>query len=669
MIINSVTLANFGLYGGKTTFDLRPQPQDGFNRPIVLVRGKNGTGKTTLIEAIRLCLHGPLALGSRVSRAEYEAYLARRIHVPANPQEKPTSAEISLALEHVSAGRKHSYQVERSWQQVNERVKETLSILEDGQDLADVSTPQQQESFLRELVPPSLTDIFFFDGEKLQMLADDETSQDLLAETVKTLLGVHLVEQLQKDLDVFLSRQEMSGGLQTLQRQLAELTQEKVHLEQERLGLRDKQQANQRTINQIQRHVARQEQEIANQGSWFAEQLEDLKATQQHLMAEIELQRRKAQELANGLLPFAITPKMTTLVAERLGLEKEYEIAVSAQQTLAEATAKIAKSEFWAEFEPLLDEETQQKLRTKLETTIQETAHPPTTDPNEIILRVSEQGRRTLLTWIEQTLAEVPRQFCQTVSRLNALEVELARVGHELTLVPSDETLKPLVETLQSYNQELGALRKVERDLDEQHDRLTNKLEQLEYQQRAVRQQIADHQQHNRRVQLASRTHRVLEDYAQALNQEKVARFERIVTRRFNDLSRKADLIEAVKIDPHTFKMTLFRKRQPFERKQLSAGEKQILAIATIWALREASGVPMPVILDTPLGRLDRGHRLKMIEDYFPQASHQVILLATDAEIDEVMEAQLKPAISHSYDLTQRFTQHGIHPYNSRSHN
>jgi DNA sulfur modification protein DndD len=54
-----------------------------------------------------------------------------------------------------------------------------------------------------------------------------------------------------------------------------------------------------------------------------------------------------------------------------------------------------------------------------------------------------------------------------------------------------------------------------------------------------------------------------------------------------------------------------------------------------MWALKEASGAPMPVIVDTPLGRLDSDHRLSVVQNYFPRASHQVVLLATDAEVDD----------------------------------
>ena len=59
----------------------------------------------------------------------------------------------------------------------------------------------------------------------------------------------------------------------------------------------------------------------------------------------------------------------------------------------------------------------------------------------------------------------------------------------------------------------------------------------------------------------------------------------------------------------------------------------------------------MPVIIDTPLGRLDDDHRSTMIQTYLPRASHQVMLLATDAEVDEEVLDDLEPALSHTYRL------------------
>jgi DNA sulfur modification protein DndD len=406
----------------------------------------------------------------------------------------------------------------------------------------------------------------------------------------------------------------------------------------------------------MRRTIAQQEQRIASQGSWFAERLDDLKTTRQQLEVEIEVQRRQAQESANGLLPFAVAPQMCAFVAERLYLEAEYERSRAAHQTLDHQVKRVSDTlrsqGFWDDVGLDLEDPIRHKLLAKITSALREGIQPYGLDPREVIHQVSEGDRQTLLGWIEQATTRVPQEFRQSINRLNGLESKLAQVDEELALVPEDEALQPLVQALHRFNQELGALLQTRDDLVEQAARVDYELEQMEHQRERLRQQIAEQSQHETRIQLVDRTQRVLKEFASDLRREKGRMLEEKLAVRFNDLCRKQDLVEAVQVDPETFAITLYRQGEAFARAQLSAGERQILAVATMWALREVSGVPMPVILDTPFGRLDSEHRLRMIHGYLPRASHQVILLITDAEVDGEIVSRLGPVISRVYDLT-----------------
>lgn len=654
MIIHRLKLRDFGIYR-EQIFDLTPQPCDGFNRPIILLRGKNGSGKTTLIEAVRLCLHGSLVLGSRVSRSAYEEYLARRIHVPLKANGRPTKARIELSLDYVSEGQKRTYEIGREWEVAQGNVREYVHILEDGKEIDDLQTREQRDSFLRELIPPGVADLFFFDGERLYTLAENGTSSDLLAETVKSLLGLDLVEQLQKDLDIYLSRQRARQGQQPLQDQLYELTEAISALEHERSGLRADQRANAEANARARRAIVKQEQQIASEGSWFAERLGDLKLRRERLEAEIDLQRRRAQELTNGLMPFAVAPQMCLGVAERLRLEGEYEQGIAAQQVLTDqlkhVSGELATPEFWADTGLNVNSATRQRILAKLTSIMRQTIQIPDVSEEEVILRVSEQERRMLLNWVDLATTQAPQEFCHAIGRLNGLERELEQVNQGMLLVPADETLGPLAEVLQQLNRELGGLQKTAADLEEQVRSLDYRLEQMGYQRERLRRQIVEQEQSDQRIQLVGKTQLGLKEYVRDLQQEKIGLLEEKLVARFNDLCRKEDLVDAIEIDSITFEMTFYHQGHPFGFKQLSAGERQLLAMATMWALKEASGAPMPVIVDTPLGRLDSDHRLSVVQNYFPRASHQVVLLATDTEVDDQMLAWLAPAISRAYHL------------------
>jgi DNA sulfur modification protein DndD len=120
----------------------------------------------------------------------------------------------------------------------------------------------------------------------------------------------------------------------------------------------------------------------------------------------------------------------------------------------------------------------------------------------------------------------------------------------------------------------------------------------------------------------------------------------------FRRLARKEDIVDHAIIDPSTFSVTLVDKHGTSTPKQrLSSGEKQIFAIAMLEALAKTSGRNLPIIIDTPLGRLDSKHRARLVESYFPTASHQVLVLSTDTEVDQVFYDGLRSSISHAFHL------------------
>ena len=106
-------------------------------------------------------------------------------------------------------------------------------------------------------------------------------------------------------------------------------------------------------------------------------------------------------------------------------------------------------------------------------------------------------------------------------------------------------------------------------------------------------------------------------------------------------------------IDPATFGITLYdRAGRRCSKERLSEGEKQIFAISVLWGLARASSRPLPAVIDTPMARLDAAHRRNLVERYFPNASHQVVILSTDTEVDRDYYEALQPHIARAYHLS-----------------
>ncbi len=657
MILNRLTLVNFGIYRGQQAFDLCPSDP---SHPIVLFGGKNGAGKTTLLEAIRLCLYGPLALDqeNRPTKADYQQYLRQRIHHASNLLIPIDMASVELEFEYAVAGERQTYAIKREWHNGPNRFKEMLQVFENGRLLTGLEVDQWQD-FLKDLIPPGLSQLFFFDGERIQALAesDQRTNSRTLAQAIKTLLGLNIVEQLQSDLTIYRRRQQKRGDLDSAERQLEQLEDELAGIKSKLAQLAVRQNRLKDMVREIEDKIRRQEDEITRLGGGFARQRDQYKADRIRLEAEIEQVEQAIRNLCGDLLPFAIVPEYTTKVKEQLLHEAEFQQWEASkafiEQKLDVIQDEIENGDFWQGTGAEIFIDFQKAVSQRVTETLQRLVEPPEqVRQTRLRHRVSAPEQGQLLQWIETSQTRLPRQLQALTTRLTRLTEERHETEQALQRVPADDVLAPLVEKLNGHLQELGAAQAKQKELEEAYRKL--ELKQTETQRKHTR--ALERQGHgqclSKRIQQVVDVELVLDDFNRQLTRQRVKRLEQAFTRNFNQLCRKNRLIESVEINPDDFSVTLITADgQEKPKSDLSAGEKQIYAIAILWALRQVSGRPLPVIIDTPLGRLDRDHRQNLIERYFPQASHQVIIFSTDTEVDAEFFTALQPHITRAYHL------------------
>lgn len=651
MRLLELQIQDFGVYQGTHKFDLNPREGS-----IVIFGGKNGAGKTTLFEAIKVCLYGDRALGDRVSQRIYNQYILDHFHRRRGAIVPTNYASVKLHFEYAHFGQLSKYEVVRAWEKKSNSISEDFIVYKDGTTLTGLSEKHWQD-FIEDVIPTGIANIFFFDGEKIQSLADDNLGNNILGEEIKRLLKLDLIETLQADLDIYLYRQRKKNALQDLVKDLEAAQKTRDKIEEKYRSLRQDRGQTQSYIDHILGKIESLEREISHESSGFAMAREDLKLELERVNTEINLTEREFHSLAAGLLPFSLVPDLSQSLKEQLLAEAKQKQWQDSQEYIQSKIhsikGKYNSEQFWETFDGNLKEKDHKKISRQFEELLEELLSPPDDiNINPIRHQISELDRMQLINWVDQSLFDVPKRAQQIRIQMEDLHRRQEEIAQSLRKVPEDDVLKPMVEELNQLQRKLG-------ELKSQASRQDQELKSIDFQHQDARRRfektyhsLRGGEALEKRLELVTKTQAVLEEFLKRLTQEKIKELEILVVKRFNDICRKPDLIKKMIIDPVDFRISLYgQDRKEVSKKQLSAGEKQMLSIAILWGLRQLSGRPIPVAVDTPMGRLDSDHRENLIEQFFPYVSHQVILFSTDTEVDKIYFDALRSHISHAYHL------------------
>lgn len=622
MIFKSLDIENFGLYAGRQSLNLRPER----GRPIVLVGGTNGAGKTTILEAFTLCLHGRRALGPRVAMERYEAHIRSRLH--ASPADTVASeAEVALLFQHVHGGRSSDYLASRRWRALpSGRIRETLTIAADGEELDDLSETARQD-FLDSLLPPALAGFFLFDGEKIQALADDENGEQL-ADAVKRLLGLDLISQLQDDLRRFVGQHASGkqGRAQARQMKGAISAVERARDHTERLA--DERADLQARLDQLSGRAGRIRERLAREGGTLAAERASVERAARKAATDAAAAQEELRGLVAGMLPFAISQRIAASVERRLVLERTGEENEIVARRITEASSRLKR-----------------RLQSTTDAPVVELLHDllrVTETPTARLHEVSAAERAVLLDQLHSVQNGISGQAVRLAKRLCKAEERREAAEHQLRRAPDDGALAPLIGELQQAERGLGALTAEIARLDE--ERRVADHERKVAERELARAEAAKEKQRKGETStdLALRTVALLQDYGEITESRRLGQVAHEATLYFNRLSRKGELLSKIVIDPDTFRVTVVRwDGAELPKQRLSAGEKQLFAIAMLWALARASRRPLPVVVDTPLARLDQEHRRRLLREYLPHVSRQVVVLSTDTEVDLAAAAEI----------------------------
>ena len=153
----------------------------------------------------------------------------------------------------------------------------------------------------------------------------------------------------------------------------------------------------------------------------------------------------------------------------------------------------------------------------------------------------------------------------------------------------------------------------------------------------------------------------LLNQFVVRMRKNKVHLLQEKTFEMYKMLSSKGGLIKDITIDDKSYEIRISdRNGHDIKKSGLSAGEKEVFALALLWGLAQTSELKLPIIIDTPLSRLDSAHRDNIVRNYFPNAGEQVIILSTDTEIDNeyyrTLQSHLSGAVSLVFNQQQELT-------------
>ena len=627
MIIKRLTMHNFGVYAGTNEFNFESQ------KPIVLIGGLNGRGKTTFLEAVLLSLYGSNSFAYKESSYKsYGQYL--RSFVNRNDFSQQCYVELEFQM---TSDNSEIYLVHREWDALGQRTKETIAVKKDG-EYSEFLT-NNWPMFIENLLPSALSNFFFFDGEKIAELAVDDTDEQM-KNSIRAMLGLNTLDVLNNDLKRIINK-------------LSKMTQNNADVKQVDLLRNEKEVAEQKladidaeiekvtdSIHEIVSDLEKARVDYTAMGGGAIEQRQEMLKKKTTIMTQLEKGHEQMMNLAASELPLTLVDGLIRNINEQSFDEAEKRNSIEAAKTVQKIYQNYDQKKHSKSIDSFLE---------FMESTLQ-------TDDTEIIYNLSD----STMYQIEDL---VSLRFSEAKDRLGKLLEEQSRIQKESDQLESYLSVDINEKTIQQAYKKIKQLEQKKIDCEVKINSLEERRKPANGEairagaefKKAVEKMLSlleASDDAEREIKYAHLAQNLLDKYSTKLQSKKVNQLAETITECYKLLANKKTLIDHITMGSADLSLMYIDKNgENVPKEKLSAGEKQLMVISILWALAKCSKKKLPVIIDTPLSRLDSAHRTSLITTYFPNASDQTIILSTDTEIDDRYYKLMKEDVGDEFYL------------------
>lgn len=630
MIIKNLKLHNFGVYAGDNEFVFEG------NKPIVLIGGMNGRGKTTFLEAILLALYGPNSFA--YTESEYKTY-AQYLKSYVNRNAIDNLCWIELIFEIQTGETIEKYQIVREWEGFSKRINETLTVYKD-EEYSEFLT-NNWPMFVENILPSALSNLFIFDGEKIAELAVD-SSNEQLKKAIRSMLGISVLDVLKNDVLRNLKKISKEESSQGTNNELIDVRQEKDHLTIVLDELTKKKESLEKELEEKKNNREALRQVYSAQGGVAAEMRQEIMQKKSDCTSEMNLLNNRLMELVSGELPLKMVEGLITNIKTHAEIENE-EIIISKsidrlmlyQKAFEKTGFENAKAS--AEFIEYVKQVSSEKNVEKL-------------------YCLSDNSLFQISNLVDNGIKESVKESNELIKRKSKLEKTIGELDSYLNLDINGQELERVQEKIKkAEDQVIDCQVKIAKVSDSIIETETKLKEMTAKFNKVLENYLAEAEYHDgltRTTAYSEMIINVIDRYMVELQKRKAEILGSTITSCYKNLASKKSLIDHIVMDPNALEYTFYSDDGKIVPKDsLSAGEQQVMIISILWALAICSKQKLPVIIDTPLSRLDSHHRKTIIKKYFPYASQQTIILSTDSEVDGKYYQMMKENIGDEYTL------------------
>lgn len=625
MRIKKLIMHNFGVYASTNILEFKG------DKPIVLIGGMNGRGKTTILEAILLGLYGSNSFAYIESKyTTYGQYLKSYV----NKADGSLETFVELVFS-VNSGEEEVYCIRRGWSGKSQRVHEKIYVEKNGESSTFLT--ENWPMFVENILPSALSSFFFFDGEKIAELAVEDTS-DQMKESIKAMLGITVLDVLQGDIGKIISRiSKDNEGNQDLKK-LEELRKTK-ETAREALNQVDNAIGDARLkLEELQIDLDKLNIEYFVKGGGILEQKNQLMRYRTECLANVTNSQEQLLELVSGEMPLSLVKGLMRDIYDQAQIEHEQKLGLMALDKVKKIyNVRGSESKEVREFIAYMQSSV-------------------CTEDMEEIYDLSDMNLYQIELLMREGLHENVVRARELVKKRNENQKKIDDIDNSLSIDLNEDVLKELFEAIREREREIATkcveIENLERERASLHGRLITTESEFSKYAEYILSVLESIDSGERTVKYAHMAIEIIKLYRIRLQERKTDILAKTMTDCYKKLANKKNLVDYINMDPKTLDIHYMdRDGEEIAKKRLSAGEKQLMVVSLLWALAICSKKKLPVIIDTPLSRLDSIHRQALIKIYFPNASDQTIILSTDSEIDAKYYGMMKESIGDEFTL------------------